>query len=305
MADEVKQPEQVETSETPIEAVPTDFREYDHWRRTGELPQKAEPATAATPQVKTEPQSGADDHQADDDEETETGRQRPGSRQRKIDKLTRENEELRRQLAAAPKPAEEKPKEEPAAPGDKPKLANYKTLEEYQEALTDWKLDQREKAKKEADAKATAEAAAKKLQTEWDSRQEAARAAHADYDEVLKSTAAPDGPGVQDARQAMLEDESGPEILYYLATHPDEMKRIAAMSPHSAVREIGRLSVMFNPPSGTAETPKPRAASAPKPAPPPTLSRPAKTASDSIHDEDLARTNYAKWERIRVQQLKG
>jgi len=306
MADE-QLPAQVETSETPIESVPTDFRQYDHWRRTGELPAKAEetpPAAAAeTPQAKTGPHSGAgEDQTEEDEEEVQEGRpRRSSSRQRRIDKLTRENEELKQQIANMPKPAASEPMAQPEQPG-KPKLVNFKSLEEYQEALTDWKLDQREKAKKAAQEQTNAENAEKKLQTEWDSRQNASRSAHADYDDVIESVAAPEGPGVLAARQAMLEDDAGPETLYHLATHPDDLNRIAALPPIAAVKEIGRLSVLLAPSSSATGNPKPKVSSAPKP--PPSLTRPAKTATDSIYDEDLARGDYRKWEKARVAQLK-
>jgi len=303
MADEPEPTQTADSTETPMESIPTDFKEYDHWRRTGELRAKAEtkPAAAeAVPQAKTEPNSEADTNQQTEDDE-ETGRQRSGSRQRKIDRLTRENEELRRQIATVPRPAEP-PKPEPAATG-KPKLADYRTLEEYQEALTDWKLDQREAAAREKASQEAQKAAEQKIQTEWDSRQNAVRTAHSDYDEVVQSVAAPEGPGVLAARQAMLEDDAGPEILYHLATHPDDLKRIAALQPVSAIREIRRLSAALSPPSSAAAAnPKPKISSAPRP--PPSLSRPAKTSSDSIHDEELARTDYGKWEKLRIAQLK-
>ena len=39
----------------------------------------------------------------------------------------------------------------------------------------------------------------------------------------------------------MLESEQGPEIAYYLALHPEEAKRIAAMKPLAAIRRITDL----------------------------------------------------------------
>src|SRR5215475_7677988 len=126
MNDEAQPTQAVDSTETPIDQIPTDFREYDRWRRTGELPAKAETQPAAAeepPQAKTPPQSGADTNQQPEEDDDESGRVRGGSRQRKIDKLTRENEELKRQIASVPKPAEPPKPEPPPAPG-KPKLAD-------------------------------------------------------------------------------------------------------------------------------------------------------------------------------------
>src|SRR5262245_8942669 len=138
---------------TPMDQIPTDFRDYNRWRDTGALPQAEEapgqakpPATtseSAPPDgepaesVKTAPESEPDDVQ----ETEEAQPPRPSSRQRRIDRLTRENAELQRRiqtLEQVAKPAAAA--EPPPAPGGRPDLKDYKTLEEYTEALTDWKL---------------------------------------------------------------------------------------------------------------------------------------------------------------------
>ena len=300
MPEEVNAPSPEGASEiAPTPEAPTDFREYVRWREKGELPEKDEapPAAAAEePPAKTDPQSGAEESQQEqEDEEVEP--EKPGkgsSRQRKIDRLTRELELAKAQLAAVqPRAPEALPAKPPEPPG-KPKLENFETLEAYQEALTDWKLDQREAAKAVQSAEA-------QLQTAWSSSEKTARAAHADYDEIVQSVRAPEGPGVPAARQAMLEDGAGAEILYHLATHPDELKRIAALPPIAAVMAIGKLSAALAPsPTGNG---KPKAASLPKP--PPALSRPAKTSTENLNDENFARNDYKAWERLRWKQLKG
>jgi len=285
-AEETPQPD----SATPAPAepnAPQDFKGYVKFRKTGELPEATteQPAAAEETPAKTEPQSGADDTQQTEEEEKpeEELSASQKRRRRRVDRLAAENEQLKQQLAAAHQPP---PPKEPQPPAGKPRLESYDTLEAYQEALTDWQLNQRETQRAaEAEARA-AEDAAKKLQTEWESRQQAARKAHPDYDDVIESVTAPEGPGVQAARQAMLEDDAGAEILYYLATHPAEIKRIAALPPIAAVREIGRLSASIAPSSGAANG-KQRFTSAPPP--PPSLSRPAKAVSDSINDPAVQR----------------
>jgi len=287
---------------------PTGFREYVKWREAGGLPEKepeTQPAAAEpTPQAKTEPQSGAEQTPAGEEDEDEEP-SKPGrgsSRQRRIDRLTRENELLKQQLAGAPKPAAPEPPKAPEPPG-KPKLHDYPTLEAYQEALTDWKLDQRESQRKAEAQQAEAQAAEQKIQAAWSKSEDTARTSHTDYDEVIQSVQAPEGPGVMAARQAMLEDEAGAEILYHLATHPEELSRIAAMSPVSAVREIGKLSATLVPPT-PAGNPKPKVSGAPKPPAP--LSRPtAGNHKRDILDEDFAKNDFRSWEKERVRQLKG
>jgi hypothetical protein len=288
------------TPETAEPNAPTDFKGYVTFRKTGELPatETEQPAAAEETPAKTEPQSGADDKQQLDEEEERPEDELTASqkrRRRRMERLAVENEHLKQQLATVqqPQPAAT-PKAEP--PG-KPRLENYGTLEEYQEALTDWHITQRE-AKRQAEAEARAsEEAAQKLQAEWDSRQTAARKAHPDYDDVIDTVAAPEGPGVAAARQAMLEDDAGAEILYYLATHKDDLKRIAALPPIAAVREIGRLSATLSPSSGAANG-KQRFTAAPPPPPPST--RPAKTVTDSIFDPAV-QSDFKRWVKARAQ----
>jgi hypothetical protein len=315
MNDEVTPSPAEGAPETTPAVPPDDFRAYVKWRETGALPPKEEtpPATAVAeeqPQVKTEPPSEADDST---ESEEEAERQRPNGRSRRIDKLTKENEQLRReseQLRAQyakfveqqAKPAAEPAK--PAEPSGKPRLHDYPTLEAYQEALTDWKINQREAAKEAEAANAAAERAAAKLQTDWQNSETAARTAHPDYDEIVQSVRAPDGPGVPAMRQALLEDEAGAEILYYLGQHPDEMTKIAAMPLASAAKEIGKLAVKLAPAPDSGK-PKPQHVSG-APRPPAPLSRPsAGTTKKDILDEDFARSDYRGWSRAREAQLKG
>jgi len=300
-------------TENVASEAPTDFREFAKWRETGELPEPKAATSAAAedkPPAKTEPDSETEDHQEageqeDDepqDEAAPAGKGKGGSRQRRIERLTRENEELKRLIAGREPvtPPHDKPSEpaQPAAAG-KPKLENFKTLEEYQEALTDWKLDERERTRKEADARTAQEEAARTEQERWTAKEKAARKAHDDYDDLIDTVVIPAGPGVLAARQAMLEDEHGAELLYHLAKHPKELERIAALSPASAVLAIGKLSAKFDTPA-TENNGKPRITGAPKPPPP--SGRPSKATPDSIDDPEVIK-DFPRWERLRKAQL--
>lgn len=306
MADENSSPASSTETTSEIEA-PADYREYVKWRQTGEQPAEQPPAAPEeTPEAKSEPQSGAEEDKQEEegDQPVEAKPGRGGSRQRKIDRLTRENEMLKQQLAQAPQPRPVETPAKPAEPAGKPKLQDYQTLEAYQEALTDWKLDQRESQRKVEAAQAEAKAQVEKIQTAWHSSEDAARAQHSDYDEVIQSVAVPVGPGVQAARQAMLEDEAGGEVLYYLGTHPDELQRIAALQPIAAVKEIGKLAASLTSPH-PAGNGKPQAVSN-APRPPTPLSRPSgQTTKDDVYDESLAASDYKRWARARIAQLKG
>ena len=312
-------PQTAGSTETPEIEAPADFREFVKWRLAGEPPLEKPPAAAPVEDqapAKIDPHSGAEEPVEEEEPEEQPveataeaqaeTKSRGGSRQRKIDRLTRENEMLRQQLveAARPRPAEKPPEQAQAKPADqpgKPRLADFETLEAYQEALTDWKIDQRDARARAEAAQAAARSENEKIQTAWSSSEESARAAHPDYDEVL-SIPAPTGQGVQAARQALLEEEAGAEILYYLGTHLDELKRIADLQPVAAVKAITRLAMQLTP-NGTSPQPngKPKVSSAPKPPEP--LSRPAGRGKDNIFDPNVA-ADFTRWERARLAQLK-
>jgi hypothetical protein len=310
MPDEVTPTLEQGTENAAVSEAPTDFREFAKWRETGELPESKEdtPSEAAgeKPPAKIEPDSETEDSQEtgdeddDADEESARGKSKPNSRTRAIKRLARENEELRRQIAEQSVKPQEKPSEPAkAAAAGKPKLEDFQTLEAYQEALTDWKLDERERTRKEAEARTAAEDAVRKEQDGWTKKEKAARKAHDDYDDLIDTVQIPAGPGVLAARQAMLEDDNGAELLYYLAKNPKELERIAGLPPASAVLAIGKLSAKFDTPA--TENGKPKITGAPKPPPP--SGRAGKTASDDPNDPEVQK-DFKRWAKAREAQSK-
>jgi hypothetical protein len=314
MTDEVTPSPAQGTEDAPAVA-PNDFREYSRWRSTGELPEQKDDTTPAaadeTPPAKTDPDSEPGDSQEAGDEKDEPqegdegapAKGRGGSRQRRIDKLTREIEELKRQVAEREirslKPQDKPSEPAQSAPG-KPKLEDFSTLEQYQEALTDWKLDERERLQREKQARDATEQALRAEQDGWKAKERAARKAHPDYDDLMDTVEIPAGPGVLAARQAMLENEDGAELLYYLARHPKELERIAQLSPASAVMAIGRLSASLSPAS--PENGKPKITGAPKPPPP--SGRQGKVMTDDPNDPEVQK-DFPRWAKAREAQLKG
>ena len=73
---------------------------------------------------------------------------------------------------------------------------------------------------------------------QWESRVEAVRTSHTDYDTVVGSSKQAIAGHVYDA---LLDSERGPELAYHMATHPEIAERLNAMSPIKAALEIGRL----------------------------------------------------------------
>lgn len=192
--------------------------------------------------------------------------------ERKLEAETARAADLERKLAEATKPPEVKPTEPAPAetkvevPTPKPTAPEMPTLEaadgdwdtyqanlakyqkeaypEFVEKLNDWKHDQREVARqKESVEKATADAKAKVeadkqasaavVAQDWQGKIESAKQKYSDWDEVLSrpenQEAGTSSPAMQNA---ILGYADAGDIIYYLAQHPEESKRIAAVTAH-------------------------------------------------------------------------
>jgi hypothetical protein len=77
-------------------------------------------------------------------------------------------------------------------------------------------------------------------------RQSEFREATPDYDAVVGKSAVQIAPHVVDT---LLDSESGPELAYHLAKRPETVKRINALSPLSAARELGRIEATLSNPA--------------------------------------------------------
>lgn len=232
------------------------------------------------------------DDEKEDDETTAEALKNPGAKKRlggwarkaqKAEKaeaeLRKENDTLKAQLAA--KPAETAPiKSEPAKETPKaetrprPIAEDFKSVDDFYDALVDWKveqkLDTRDQTKAEKDKVDAGNAKQHEIMLAWDSR----------IGDVIKESEYSDfvgvvvKGGVQFAgviSQALYEDENGPKVAYQLAKDPALLKELNEMSPAKAIAKIGRLSAKFDAPEVKTEpvipqekpTPKQSAAPAP------------------------------------------
>ena len=180
---------------------------------------------------------------------------------RQLNKRTHEAEARadRAEAALAAKGEVEEPEVQPAvtAPGDKPSQDNFETFEEFNEALMDWKIE--EKAK--AIAVTTRQT---RVAEKWKSGSDVARGKHGDFDVTIEESAFTVTEAMQ---EAMVDSGIGPEVLYHLAKNPAEAERIAALGPLATIRAVGRIEAVLEgtPVSVVSENPKPKLPGAPPP----------------------------------------
>jgi hypothetical protein len=210
-------------------------------------------------------------------------------------RASQERAEAAERLAAELKAKYEPPKEQ----DPKPTPGQFASVEDFSAALEEWTADntRREDARKSAESAETArrESVAK----DWMTRQAAFKEAHPDYETTIQQS----GVKVSDqVRDAIVESEAGPEILYHLAQHTDEAEKIAGMTILGALRAIGRLEATLG---GTAK-PAPKSEARPvaeisrAPAPiTPLRGANAPAANLSGHQEVPKDMTYDTWRSLR------
>ena len=118
---------------------------------------------------------------------------------------------------------------------DKPKLAQYSNMEDYTEAFTDYKLAQRDNSAHQSKA----QDAHKIAMDSYNERVKEFTKSKTDFADVLNDVS--DMSVSNEITSTILESEAGPAIAYYLASNPEEIERLNALSPNRRLIELGKL----------------------------------------------------------------
>ena len=132
-----------------------------------------------------------------------------------------------------------------------PQPSQFNDAFEYAKALAEFST---EKALAERDrqvAQQREQEAQQKIIQSWAQKVQEAKAELPDFDDLVASSDVVVNNAVRDA---ILESDVGPQILYHLAENNDLAKKIASLSPNAALREIGRLEAKFEVKTDTKQT---------------------------------------------------
>ena len=217
----------------------------------------------------------------------------------RAEKAERELQELR--TKATPPPLPEKA---PDPIDAKPTRDQFQSDTEFMEKLVDWsiKKDRAERAAEES--KAREETARSQVLTTWQQRLNKAREDLPDYNEKIES--AKDVVFSNQVRDAILESDVGPLILYHFADHRDEAEKLRGMSINAALLSLGRLEAKLtqkekevtNPP--VLESEKKTATVSRAPAPISTLK--ASSAPENLVGSDGKFSgNYKQYKQLRKE----
>jgi hypothetical protein len=209
-------------------------------------------------------------------------------RQRAVEKATKELREENKKLAERLAALEGKKPETAQPKIQAPKREDFATDAEYEEAMFDYRYKVR-RAKEDADAAQNAQQTRLKENFEnYQTAVETFKDEHDDWDEVVNQQL----PIHESVYLAIIEQENGPQVTYYLGKHPDFARRLAEMTPLSAVMEVGRLADRLK--GGQ----KPEAGEKPKPKP--RLPEPVKPVSTAATSSSLTSAEAAKSRDFRA-----
>lgn len=127
--------------------------------------------------------------------------------------------------------------------GAEPRADQFDDAFEYAKALAEWSAEKALYERDQQDLNRKAEEERQKVLKTWSEKLEKAKPNLADFDEVLESTQVVVSNEVRDA---IIESDVGPEILYHLASlDGEEAERFQALPVSKALREIGKLEAKF------------------------------------------------------------
>lgn len=269
------------------------------------LPTPTEAATAEPAEQETSSTEAVEEAKS---QEEQTDKDEPKKANPKLEKrfseLTKQREEARRdaereraartELETKLKAYEskEKPAEKQADPDAKPTPAQFTDAFEYAEALAEWSAENALKNRDKAEAERKQEAERSRVLTDWEQRQQTVKSEVTDYAEVV---AASEVIVSDQIRDAIIESDVGPQVLYYLAKNPEFAKELASKSATSALREIGKLEAKLSGDT-TSEKPATKPSRAPAPISPIRGSRPVET---SVASDGNFHGTYDQWKEAR------
>ena len=160
--------------------------------------------------------------------------------------------EARETLEARVKELEGGAKPEVKSSADaKPKPEQFTDAFEYAEALAEYSAEAALANRDKQDAEKRAAVEQAKLIKGWETRLKATKAEIPDFAEMVESSTVT----VSDAiRDAILESDIGPRILYHLAENEDFALKLNEMPPITAIREIGKLEARLEKPAESVQS---------------------------------------------------
>jgi hypothetical protein len=220
------------------------------------LASESSPTAAEVDENPSEPaaQDGQSEPKLADDEATGTEEKKQNPKlEKRFSELTKQRKEAEAQAAEerakreslearlAALESNQAPTQAPEN-NQKPSPDSYKDAFEYAEALAEWSAEQallkREQEVKQKEIQAKRQTVIKT----WQEKLEATKAELPDYEAMVTSSSMSVNDTVRDA---IVESDVGPRILYELASNDELAEKLSAMNTASALKLIGKLEAQF------------------------------------------------------------
>jgi hypothetical protein len=182
----------------------------------------------------------------------------------------------------------------------RPTQEDFETYDEYQEALLDWKVNERLQAhtteQRNRIERQETQHAQEQLVATHTARIDQFRSEHSDFDAIVEK--GKNLPMTRPMQDSVLNSDAGPALMYHLCQNPEECDRIAGMHPMQAIKEMGkleaRLEVAQSGPTSKAES----ITRAP---------RPIKPVGGGVTASSvpLDQMSYQDYKRAREKQIEG
>jgi hypothetical protein len=214
------------------------------------LASEESPTAATVEETPVEPaaKEGQSEPKLADDEATGTEEKKQNPKlEKRFSELTKQRkeaearaEEAERRLAAIE--GKQAPQQQAPESNQKPTPDNYRDAFEYAEALSQWSAEQALLKREQEVKQKEFEAQKQKVIQTWQQKLEATIAELPDYEDMVASSNVKVNDTVRDA---ILESDVGPRILYELASDDDIAEKLSTMSTASALKLIGKLEAKF------------------------------------------------------------
>ncbi|CAO3447867.1 hypothetical protein [Azospirillum argentinense] len=266
------------------------------------LPDEATPQPAGNPAQQAEQQEGAAtsteaDQTGAETEGTDDGgedgpRKPPKGVQKRLDELTRnwrdaerDRDHWRDMAMRGGQPQQPAPDANPKPKPDAdaaPKPEDFPTYDAY--LIAQAKHEFRQEAIQAERTKAQ-EQQASQVATNWRTQVDTAKGKYADFEAVAFSA-----PISNSVAHMVAASDVGADLAYHLGKNPDEARRISALPPVAAAREIGRLETKLS------TAPPPKSTQAPPPVP--------TVNGRGTPTRDLNAMSYAEYKAARMGKSK-
>lgn len=198
----------------------------------------------------TQPDADTQAHSEDSTAETKTFTQDELNDIVKKEKAKAEAKAERRVMRALEKltPTQQAQQQAIERPDARPNRREGETDDAYLDRLTDWKLDQRDRASQQQRAHEQTRSIATKTESLYAEAAKLPGFDREDFDSL------PLTPAIA---SALTESDVAPKLMAYMSANPEEVARIAALSPARQAAEIGKLEAKVSTAPKASKAPPP------------------------------------------------